>query len=85
MSTNQKFAKAKYLIYSKFETKTKNGGTICGSLYLNYYPNTEEEAKMMIEYEKNKYLRINEKYVSLNSVRYYGYHLNNPEWWDREN
>jgi len=81
MSTKEKFAKAKYIIYSKFETKTESGGKICGSLYLNYYPNTEEDAKIMVEHEKNKYLKICEKYVDPKSVRYYGYHLNNSDWW----
>ena len=43
------FAKAKYLIYSSWETRLPSGGTIGGSQYYDLYPNNEYEAIEMLE------------------------------------
>jgi hypothetical protein len=83
MDTIQKFAKAKYLIYSSWETRLPTGGTIGGSNYYNVYPNNEYEAVEMLEQVKKNAYEFNAKYPDVNTKRRYGYHLNQPEWWTR--
>jgi hypothetical protein len=85
MDTVQKFAQAKYLIYSSWETRLPSGGTIGGSLYYNLYPNNEYEAIEMLEKVKKNATEFNAQYPYLNTdtKRRYGYHLNQNEWWSK--
>lgn len=79
MNRNQKYKNAKYLIFTYWETTTQNGSSICGSLYLDYYPETEDEAIKMLEQEKSK--ESHNKFPCENTTYNYGYHLNNKVWW----
>ena len=81
----QKYAKAKYLIYSAFQVKNSNGSTIGGSNYYNLYPESEEEAKIMLEEVKKKAEEFNAKFPSKDTTYRYGYHLNQTEWWINKN
>ena len=84
MSNNEKYANANYLIYTAWETKMPNGGKVCGSLYLNYYPETEEEAKDMLEQAKTRSDEFHKKFSCSNTTRRHGYHQNKKEWWDKK-
>jgi hypothetical protein len=81
MSKNQLHAEAEYLIYTSWETKMPTGATVCGSLYLDYYPKNEDEAKEMLELAKKNSQLFHEKYPMKNTIYRYGYHLNNTIWW----
>jgi hypothetical protein len=83
MNTNQMFAKAKYIIYCSWETKSQYGSTIGGSSYYNEYPNNESEAIEMLEKVKKNSEEFHAKFPSKDTTRRYGYHLNNPDWWIR--
>ena len=85
MSNNKKFAKANYLIYTALETKMLNGAKICGSLYLDYYPETEEEAIEMLEQAKSRSDKFHKNLSCSNTIYRYGYHSNRKEWWNIEN
>ena len=76
------FAKAKYLIYCSWNTRLPSGSTIGSSNYYNVYPNNESEAIEMLEKVKKNADEFNAKYPDKNTTRRYGYHLNNPEWWN---
>ena len=78
MNTNQMFAKAKYLIYCSWDTKLQSGGT-----YYNEYPNNETEAIEILEQVRKNSEEFHSKYPSTNTIRRYGYHLNNPDWWTK--
>ena len=85
MDTVQKFAQAKYLIYSSWITRLPSGGTIGGSNYYNLYPNNEQEAIDMLEKVKKNAAEFNAlySYSNTDTKRKYGYHLNRSEWWSR--
>jgi hypothetical protein len=78
------FAKAKYLIFSSWETRLPSGGTVGGSNYYNVYPNNESEAIEMLEKVKKNAVEFNAQYpyLNTNTKRKYGYHLNNLDWWN---
>jgi hypothetical protein len=76
-------AKAKYLIYSSWETSLSSGGTVGGSLYYNVYPNDEDEAIEMLEKIKKNDDEFNARFPRPNTKHRYGYHLNRSEWWTR--
>jgi len=79
MDTIQKFAQAKYLIYSNWETKLPSGGTVGGSLYYNVYPNNKSEANEMLEKIKKNGDEFNVKFPRQYTKRQYGYHLNQSQ------
>jgi len=83
MDTNQNFASAKYLIYSCWETKSQSGCNICSSNYYQVYPQNEQEAIEILEQIKKNADEFNKKFPNPNTIRRYGYHLNQPEWWSR--
>ena len=77
----QKYAKAKYLIYTAFEVKKPNSSTIGGSSYYKLYPETEEEAKIMVEQVKKRAEEFHAQFPTRDTTYRYGYHLNQIEWW----
>jgi hypothetical protein len=67
-----KMSNTTYLVYTSWTTTMPNGGTVGGSLYLDYYPETEQDAiKIVEQFQKQS------KITMKNTIYRYGYHLNN--------
>ena len=74
---NNKMNNTKYIVYSSWETKMPNGGSVCGSLYLDYHPDTEDKAKEAVEDARKKSEEFHKKFPSKGTKYQYGYHLIN--------
>jgi hypothetical protein len=83
MDPNAEYAKAKFLIYNRWETIGSHGGIIAGSLLLDHAM-TEEEAAEKIDVFKARHDAFDVKFPLLkkpgNKTRFCRI-VNDPHWW----
>lgn len=83
MDPNAEYAKAKFLIYNRWETIGSHGGIIAGSLLLDHAM-TEEEAAEKIDVFKARHDAFDVKFPLLKKpgdTRRFCRIVNDPHWW----
>jgi len=81
MTDLEDYANSKFLFYTYWETTTKMGGTIAGSLIHRIFAQTEDEARVAVAALEERSHSILSTDLS---TRYrYTYIPNRPEWWGR--
>lgn len=79
--TKEEFARSKYLIYSQFETRSRMGGSIGGSLLIDCAMTQQDaEAKLAIYRQRLADFRIQSP-LSSNQKTSHVFIENDPEWW----